>query len=371
MEKPVKEMVLTGGPCSGKTTGKNYAYEKLRDRGIRAFYTPEVATMIIEGGVRDIAELRKNDFKKFLDLEKQIFLAQLDVRRRFNAIAEIFEGERRVILFDRAEMDILAYVPEEYLKSLFEEAGLNIYGVRNSYDAVIHLVTAARGAEQFYTKANNRARQEDLEEARITDELIKNAWTGHPHLRIINNTVDFEHKLRRLLQVISRALGIPVPLEIERKFLLQRIPDFGSEHFRHAQKISIEQMYLVSPTDQQIRIRKRTQDGFSDYYKTCKVDVSSGVRQEAENAISPLDYTHFQAFKDPASRIIRKNRYCFVYNDQYFELDVFMEPRPGLCVLEIELTEENDKLELPPFLDVEREITGDPTYSNYGIAKES
>ena len=38
------------------------------------------------------------------------------------------------------------------------------------YDLVIHLVSASRGAESFYTSANNAARFESLEEARKQDE---------------------------------------------------------------------------------------------------------------------------------------------------------------------------------------------------------
>ena len=44
-----KEIVLTGGPCSGKTTAHAYLREKLMDFGWRVFFVPESATMIIGG----------------------------------------------------------------------------------------------------------------------------------------------------------------------------------------------------------------------------------------------------------------------------------------------------------------------------------
>ena len=37
--------------------------------------------------------------------------------------------------------------------------------LRDNYDAVFHLVTAAKGAEEFYTLSNNTARTETVEEA--------------------------------------------------------------------------------------------------------------------------------------------------------------------------------------------------------------
>ena len=68
---------------------------------------------------------------------------------------------------------------------------------RARYDAVFHLVTAAKGAEEAYTFANNAARYENVEQAAALDDRIIAAWTGHPHLRVIDNTTDFEEKLIR------------------------------------------------------------------------------------------------------------------------------------------------------------------------------
>jgi len=61
LEKQSKEIVLTGGPCGGKTTGLSYISEKLMDWGFRVFIVPEVATMIIGGGIPDIEQIAKKD----------------------------------------------------------------------------------------------------------------------------------------------------------------------------------------------------------------------------------------------------------------------------------------------------------------------
>ncbi len=158
-------------------------------------------------------------------------------------------------------------------------------------------------------------------------------------------------------------------LEIERKFLLKEAPNFNDPDFGDVQRACIEQRYLLIPgKNKRLRIRKRTQSGFSTYYKTRKVKVKPGVRYEKESKISAPGYESLSQFQDPATKIIRKDRYCFVYRSQYFELDVFIEP-VKICLLEIELTEENDKVELPPFIKVEKEVTDDPKYSNSEIAK--
>ena len=171
------------------------------------------------------------------------------------------------------------------------------------------------------------------------------------------------------MQMISRDLGMPIPLEIERKFLLKKRPDFRNKILRGAVKTFIEQMYLFPQNGCEFRIRKRIQSGQPVFYKTKKESISGSpsVRRETECIINALDYVYLQEFLAPKSKTIRKNRYCFVYNGQYFELDEFLEPKK-LWLLEIELTEENGSVDSPPFLDIEREVTGDQKYQNYGIA---
>lgn len=365
-----KEVVVTGGPCAGKTTFLPYAKEKLMDRGIRTFLVPEVPTIVIAGGVHDIAKLAEKSADRFFEVEKQMFMMQMSLREHFNSLANIFNNEPRVILYDRAEMDILSYVPREVVQELLKRAEFGMAELRDRYDAVVHLVTAAYGAEQFYGNQTNQARSEGIKEARSAEQKTLHSWIGHPHLKIIDNSTDFEHKLKRALQSLFHVIGMPAPLEIEKKFLLRNPPDFSIPELANCQKIYIEQMYLMKQDgESRIRIRKRGQHGSFLYYKTQKKKVAPGVRHEVESMISAKDYEQFKAFRDPNRSPIIKYRHCFVYRSQYFELDVFRYPNPELCLLEIELTEENDKVELPPFLSIAREVTNDPDYSNSELAK--
>ena len=77
----------------------------------------------------------------------------------------------------------------------------------NRYDAVFHLATAAKGAEEFYTLDNNAARIETVEEAIEVDNRLLAAWKYHPHLRVIGNDSDFDGKIRQLLEEMGDFLG--------------------------------------------------------------------------------------------------------------------------------------------------------------------
>ena len=367
MAKQIFEVVLTGGTSGGKTSALAVLRERFSEQGFRVLTVPEVATMLIGSGLDDIGDLAA-DHDWYMQFESTMLTLMRDLRARFNEIARSVPEEKVLIVYDRAEMDIRAYLDPQYFDALLEQHRLSLHDVRDSYDGVIHMRTAALGAEQFYTTANNSARTETLEQARALDEKTLQAWIGHPHLRVIDNSTDFQAKLSRVVQAISRTVGVPVPLEIERKYHLPGAPDFTQPEFSGAQTVEIEQIYLQSAPGEEVRVRKRTQKGQSTYYRTTKTLVRDGVRTEHEEIISARDYLDLQKLRDPGLATVRKQRTCFVYNNQYFELDHVTEPG-DLWLLEIELTEENDKVELPPSLRGAVEVTNDRRYGMGSIAR--
>ena len=69
-------------------------------------------------------------------------------------------------------------------------------------------MTAANGAEQFYTLENNVTRTEPIELAREMDERCSKAWIGHPVLDCIPNDYNFAVKIARALQVVCERVGL-------------------------------------------------------------------------------------------------------------------------------------------------------------------
>jgi hypothetical protein len=86
---------------------------------------------------------------------------QMGLEDRFCELAMIDKSEKpSVVLCDRGVMDGSAYMDPASWKSLLDEMGLNTVQIRDRrYDAVIHLVTAADGAAEFYN-LDNKARYE-------------------------------------------------------------------------------------------------------------------------------------------------------------------------------------------------------------------
>lgn len=358
----IHRIVLTGGPCGGKTTALSRITERLASLGYRVFVVPEMATLFMAGGVA----LRGLDEGALFGTERAVLDAQIALEEAFQRAAELC-GAPAVVIFDRGAMDFQAYLPARLWQAMLDEMHQSVVSLRDRrYDAVIHLVTAADGAEGFYSSETNRLRSEDAAQARLLDQALQRAWTGHAHFRVIDNSGDFEDKMRRVMQAIARIVGVPEPVEVERKFLLRSMPPALPVY---SEEIEIEQVYLVSTNGAESRIRRRGQRGQFTYTHTEKRPQSLGQRIEVERPISAREYVTMLSQADPDSRPVRKYRTCFVWASQYFEIDRFEAPRADLVLLEAELDGDPQALLLPPFLDVEREVTGEVEYSNAQIAR--
>lgn len=365
----IPKIVITGGPCSGKTTGMSYLSEKLSDFGFRVFVVPETATMIINSGL-DIRLMKS--VEQVLDFQSAILDLQIFLEKEIEDHAnKIFPNDKKVILLDRGLMDIYSYIPvgyENVFIKMLEKHRLSFVQARDNYNGIIHLVTSAIGAEKFYTNENNPARYENSKEACISCDRTCNAWVGHPHFRVIDNSTNFEGKMKRALSAACSFLGIPCPIEIERKYLVDSV-NMNQVLFM-SKKIEIEQLYLVSnKTDNEIRIRKRGQEKSWMYFMTKKKNSDNPmIRMETEDTIQEGEYELLSRFIEPNTSKIVKDRYCFVWGNQYFELDFFKEPK-GLILLEIELTDQNDVVNIPPFIKVKEEVTGKKEFTNREISR--
>ena len=217
----IKRIVLTGGPCAGKTTALVRIIDHFSNLGFKVFCVPEVPTMYSQGGW---SYLTPNP-KLYYEGELAILQTQLALEDSFMRLAETCTKPTFVVC-DRGTMDISAYIAPEMWQDITSKCGTSSNQLRERYDAVLHLVSAADGAEQYYTVATNanryeQANEEGLQLARDLDKKVNRAWKGHPHLRVINNHDDFDTKLRRVLKEISNVLEIPQPIEEDRTYIVE------------------------------------------------------------------------------------------------------------------------------------------------------
>lgn len=293
---------------------------------------------------------------------------QLEKEKIFETAAKTMSAEKILIVCDRGTMDNKAYMSDTEFSEILCRMNASEVELRDNYDAVFHLVTAAKGTEAFYTTANNTARTETLEEAVALDNKLIAAWTGHPHLRIIDNASGFEEKMKRLISEIAVFLGEPEPYEIERKFLIAYPDTEALLSLPNCEKIQIIQTYLYSLENEELRIRQRGANGNYIYSETCKRAVSGMKRIELERRLTKDEYLKRLMDADPNCRPIRKDRYCLADGNQYFEIDVYPF-WDNQAILEIELSDPNEEIRFPVFLKIIREITDDIAFKNSSLAK--
>lgn len=353
----IKKIVLTGGPCAGKTTALSKLEQVLTERGYKVLIVSESATELIKGGIRPFGDKSISMY----DFQDVIINYQLDKEKSYDRALEYFKDMDVVIIYDRGVIDNKAYVSNEDFERLLSKNNLTELSLMDNYDMVIHLVTAALGKEEFYTLENNKARTETVEEAISQDKRTLNAWIGHRNLKVIDNSTDFEEKLNRVTDEVSNLLGNPITTRTQNKYIVS----VDLDTLESNTNIEIENHYIRKTDDYERRLRKRTLNNESTYYLTVQKKDNSGKSIIViDKKLTLKEYERLLGTSDIESSI-KKNRYSFIYDKQYFRLDDFQD---GLLLLEINLTDKEVKL--PDNIKIIEDVTNNPKYNNYNLSKK-
>ena len=360
----VIRIVITGGPCAGKSTAMSRLQSTFEYMGIPALFISETATELISGGVSPWSCGTNEDYQKIQ------MRWQLEKERLFYQAAMTMKHNRVVIVCDRGVMDNKAYMSDEEFDEVLKETNENEVELRDRYNAVFHMLTAAKGAAEYYTTINNTARRESVDEAVALDDKLISAWAGHPHLRIIDNSTDFDGKIKRLIHEILFFLGEPEPLEIERKYLIE-YPDLDLlDALKTCKRVEISQTYMTTPENEQIRLRQRGSDGNYIYFLTSKKTITNVKRIETERRLTKDEYSEILRNTEGQKYELKKDRYCLIYQNQYFEIDVYPF-WSDKAIMEIELSSEDDSIVFPDFIHIIREVTDEKEYLNSSIARNA
>ncbi len=371
----ITKIVLTGGPCAGKTTGMSWIQNTFKRMGYTLIFMQEPATELKSSGItpaRCSSMMAYQLFQMKLQLEKEEVYTRAagDIARgcteetgEQSSAASIGRqaGRKVLIVCDRGFFDNRAYMTEEE----FEEA-LRILGVSEeekllSYDAVFHLETTAKNASVYYGTATNAIRDETPEQAAALDDRIIAAWEKHPYFRIIENLNGFEDKMRHLVAEIAAFLGEPAPYEARRRFLVEYPDTALLDALPDCYQEEIEQIFLHAPENEEIRIRRRACAGDCVFYITRKRIINGRRRLEAEGRLTEREYMQFAGNADSDKIPVHKTRYSLNWKNHFYEIDLYPFWKDQ-AILEVPLRDEEEEVMLPDFLRVIREVTGERRY---------
>ena len=152
----------------------------------------------------------------------------------------------------------------------------------------------------------------------------------------------------------------PNSREIERKFLLKRLP----EKLKQARRCVIAQGYLAAePGGRHVRLRKKG--------KTASLTFKVGRgahREEREIKLGPKQFTAL--WPATVGRRLYKLRYEMPWKNFLIEIDIYRRKHKGLVVAEVEFPDRTAcrKFKAPTWFG--REVTGNKRYSNVRLATE-
>lgn len=373
-KRKIWKLVLTGGPCGGKTTGQARLSTFFENLGWKVYRVPETATVLLGGGVNfgDLPNYAAIEF------QENLLRTMIQIENTFFSLAEASDRNCLVIC-DRGTMDASAFVSKDQWDEILVRNGCDEVSIRdNRYHQVVHMVTSAKGAHEFYSIVDHATRKEGLEEAKERDTKAAEAWIGHPYVDVIDNSTDFETKINRLISAVATKMGINIGdrLKVNSrkvKFAVN-LPLPKDSMFPNFRDFEVVHHYLQTTSrNMQSRLRKRGRMGKWSFIHTIRKQVAGQVI-EVKTPLTHRDYVHLLEQQDPLHFTVNKIRRCFLYNNQYFQLDMYKEPcHPrckGLMFLETYTTLEPVDLikTLPTFLNIDNEVTGDAAFSMFNLS---
>ncbi len=199
----ITRVVLTGGPCAGKTTILARIKDHFSKLGYHVFVVPEAATCIINTGF--IPASFPGD--RIYELQDAILEITLALYRQTERLVQYLGRYPALIVYDRGTLDAKAYCTATAWARILQERAISESQLKDAlYHGVVHLATAADGAIEHYSTLNNTARLETAEEALAIDLRLREAWNGHAQFKIVDNSSNFEGKVARTLGIVQALL---------------------------------------------------------------------------------------------------------------------------------------------------------------------
>lgn len=352
----IYKIVLTGGPCAGKTTAITTIADKLRENGFAVLNVPEAATMIFSSG----AAIHPDKYSTQMSVQFQYFLLmlQMSLEDIFAGIAAINAPDKDIVLIcDRGTMDGSAYISKEIWETILHDYDLNETKIRDKrYDLVIHLSTAADGAEKFYSLNNNIARSEGIKEAIDIDRKLQEVWIDHPNFVQINNRrfKTFKDKIDEVNRTVFKFLGLPTTLTFYKKYIVanpdKKLMNILKENLAiKVHEFDISDVIFFKGEKELIYYRKRKSKNVESFTK-CEKSLFEGIFKEKRRQVSYREYASMKKLDSDKKYYLKKKRSSFMWNQILYIIDTMEYDGIFFSVCVIQGYKETVSVKLPEII---------------------
>ena len=375
---PIVTIALTGGPCAGKSTSLVAISTEVQKRtNFKVFCVPEAATLLVAGGL----EWKDMNNERTIEYQLALLRTQLALEDNLKAVARAC-GQPALILCDRGTMDGRSYCSPEQWAEICRRGGFQTESLRDQrYDAILHLVTAAIGAEGHYNLDNNPARYEDVEGARDADVRLRQMYVGHPRIKLIHNKPDetFQQKVNAAVDFVFQCIGHTPPLHDKRRFLLKWNENRSVPVQHETVQVTSSILADSTPSSYSVAMLRKSKEVCTRVYLVVNNDDHSstpnsappkeGARMQQQMYLTEKEYSLLVDQMHKGHVELVKKNHVFTIDGVFYDLAVHQAPSwtVGYATLYVDGLEKNAKL--PDFLNDAVETTGTCEMSSFHMSQ--
>lgn len=336
-------IVLTGGPCSGKSSVLAVIRDRLSKRGMQVVTVPEYATHFFansDGFQGEWVGTEKEEGLQCVFLKYQMM--QEDMFKTFAAL----NSKPTVLLLDRGVMDQKVFTSSLSIwNEALKQCNVTEDDILKRYDMVMHLSTCAKvGEYEWGPGSNNPGRYHTPEEAATLDKTCEDVYKGHKQLRMVPHCPKFEDKLEFVMKYLEDALGVDGLAGKRERAEVKVIGTIPEDVLLHSQAWEVQSAFLDTTMQRSVRRRLRIPiESWSEGLKGAHVAVPKPTR----SCHGDIDQTFEERRSIPdehflARRVIQETEYntaiqiapyadvdkhvlSFQLNGQHYELFYFQD----------------------------------------------
>lgn len=338
------KIVLTGGPCSGKTIISSKLEEYFRKKeDYLTFVVPETATELIKSGITPY------NSKSIFEFQSLLFCRQFNKEMTTELAFNIIDNKsKNIVLYDRALLDNKAYLEDRLdFDKFLNEYKLTELQVLDHYDLVINLLNMTGSDISGYETESNKMRFETESEAQIVDHKTTEAWAGHNNILIIPPQDTIEKKTDIVIKEIENFISGNMKSTVKRYRIDNGIEDFSEYNNTNSRLMDLEMIYLDCDEyeNKDVIITKRTYNNSHSYNFTISKEKHGERTTLVNKMITEEDAINLIKNYEIKKRI-EKRRLYLTYSRKIFNIDFYEDE----TVLEYEKKEYDRLINLPPIV---------------------
>jgi thymidylate kinase len=198
--KKIQTVVITGGPCSGKSSVMNALHKQFSKKIV---FVPEIATILLEGGF----PLPGRDVEWSENWQSAFQSAILPMQKSFEESHKLVAASVgcNLMICDRGILDGAAYT-QGGVNEFCRRYKVNQSEINFRYHTIINLESLAVSNPELYGKGGNQSRFEPLERAQELDRTTREAWSLHQNVHEISGRNGINEVIKNVTEIITKLL---------------------------------------------------------------------------------------------------------------------------------------------------------------------